>query len=403
MRAARIIALIALVLSIPFIASAQNFFIEQDMCVLCHLLGENLGAPNPVIGWNRSVHFRPDSTCTDCHGGNKYFYSQIERGHIGLPDPAGVIAQCAKCHSREAASFSNRPPGEAGKFNCTVTCISCHDHHRVEKAGLEIINQARCGKCHAFDLVEPHKNALADLQERILSIQQRIGGIEDAHLPVESLEMELAVAWSGFADLFHEKRSGEFRETATLQAESLKDLEDRVKEASPRKWNLSGLMVVGFFVTVTLFLIGYQSVAGSIESGKEDTGMAQDNKIKTHQPSGGTSTSEAAKRGRRRRSPWGIRLALLFATIALVLAIQGRFASTHRAVKSVNKTVTRTVVPDLKKANERAMLNSLYELKRISVSLDEIRETSTNEEIKSRIDQLKMDIDELAVKILVHE
>lgn len=387
------------------------------MCVRCHLLGDNLGQGTPVLPWMFSVHFRADSGCVDCHGGNKYFLPGLSRGHAGLPDAAGSIQQCGKCHALEMSLFISRPPGDPGKFNCTVTCISCHGYHRVEEAESGLINPVACGRCHEFDPVQPHKKALEATQAKIDLIEGRVGRIKEMGFPVASLNMELADVKSDFVDLFHGKRSGQFKKETAGIMESLEDIEALIDKVSPVKWYFSGAMVVGFLLVVVVLLIGYQSAADASGAGremifknqsvKEDSNMTEKKGLKPHEPKTKGSSNEAHGSGAdyhsRPRSRWSNKLALIIALIALALVIQEKLSNTKGAVRSVNQAVTRTLMPQLKKANERATINSVYEMKRMMVTLDEIKETSANPEIKTRIDQIKMDLDELAIKLLVYE
>ena len=103
------------------------------------------------------------------------------------------------------------------------------------------------------------------------------------------------------------------------------------------------------------------------------------------------------------KSSWSAMIALLIALVALFLSIQGRMSSSRNAVQSVNQTMTNTVVPQLKKATDRATVNSVYEIKHMVITLDEMKETSENEELRTLIDRIKIDLEELGVKILVHE
>jgi hypothetical protein len=69
----------------------------------------------------------------------------------------------------------------------------------------------------------------------------------------------------------------------------------------------------------------------------------------------------------------------------------------------MNHALTDTVMPQIKKARERDTVAAVFEMKRMMVTLDEIKETSTDPELRSRIDQLKMDMEEVAVRLMVSE
>jgi hypothetical protein len=96
-------------------------------------------------------------------------------------------------------------------------------------------------------------------------------------------------------------------------------------------------------------------------------------------------------------------LALIIALAALALAVQARRDSQKDVIASLNQTLTREVLPDLKKSRDRILVGHIYDLKRLMVTLEEIKETTSNEEVRMRVDQLRNDIEELTVKVFVHE
>jgi len=167
----------------------------------------------------------------------------------------------------------------------------------------------------------------------------------------------------------------------------LNPLETRLQESAPYKWYLSGTAAVGFLVALAVLLFGYQSVLGSNYSGREDKDM-EENESKTRE---------------RKGSAWTGRLALIIALAALVLALQEKFMGPQTALQALNQTVTRTLAPELKKAANRDAVNTVYELKRMTVTLDEIRDTNANPEVRAKIDKLKIELQDLSVKLLVAE
>ena len=96
-------------------------------------------------------------------------------------------------------------------------------------------------------------------------------------------------------------------------------------------------------------------------------------------------------------------MAMIIALAALLLAIQARLDNQKDSIAAMNQTLTRTVLPELKKSQNRILIGHIYDLKRLMVTLEEIKESTANEEVKMRIDQLRADIEELTVKVFVHE
>jgi hypothetical protein len=380
-----------LLLALPAtLFAAPKFFLEQDMCVRCHLLGGNLGAENPVILWRRSAHYRPDSGCADCHGGDKYLYIDYEKGHAGLPDRARTLEDCGRCHAAEKADALEKPAGEPGEFNCSVNCADCHGYHYVPEADVSLLNERRCGRCHPFGLVEPHKLMADGVAAATSAVEKKIALYEDQSFPVQSVKRKLDAIRKDFTSSFHSRPPERIRESSLSIIESIKGLLEGMEDFSPRKFRFSGAVIISFLVVLLVLLIGCQRTLDSErQTGKEGGEMADDNGLKSQE--------------RRTGSAWATGLALIIALIALVLVIQERMSSTESAVQSVNQTVTNTVVPQLKKATDRDTVNSIYELKRMVITLDEIKETSDNEEVRAMIDKMKMDLDELGVKLLVHE
>ncbi len=97
-------------------------------------------------------------------------------------------------------------------------------------------------------------------------------------------------------------------------------------------------------------------------------------------------------------------LALVISSICLFLLLSDRFLGTKNdSLASLNGMMTDKVVPEMKRARELEVVNEVYELKHISVTLQKIRDTTKNEEVKTMIEKLRKDIEDISVKIYVHE
>lgn len=138
--------------------------------------------------------------------------------------------------------------------------------------------------------------------------------------------------------------------------------------------------------------------------------MAEDTKGKApeltiHEPDATCSGKGSGPAGpsQKRKGAWTARLAFLLALVALFLSMGEKFSTEKLALDSINQMITDTVVPKVKTAHERDVLGSIYDLKRVMVTLEEIKETTTNEEVKVMVDQIRKQIEELNVKLFIHE
>ncbi|MBU2490837.1 MAG: hypothetical protein KKA60_15745 [Proteobacteria bacterium] len=130
---------------------------------------------------------------------------------------------------------------------------------------------------------------------------------------------------------------------------------------------------------------------------KQGAGLA------VHEPAAGASPEpEKAVAGKKKgnKIAW---LALLVALVALFLVLSQDRGVEKASVESINRMVTDTVVPEMKRSRERDLVNAIYDLKHVQVTLEQIKETSDNEEIQVMVDQIKKQVEELSVKLFVHE
>jgi hypothetical protein len=129
--------------------------------------------------------------------------------------------------------------------------------------------------------------------------------------------------------------------------------------------------------------------------------------LNTHQPENKHRASESIGYGTeargRGKGSWAGIIALIIAVIALVIALQEKFSSRYDALDSINQMITDTLVPGVNKATERDVIGHIYDLKRVMITLEEIKEASENEDVKAMVDKLRKDIEELNVKLFVHE
>ena len=244
----------------------QNTFILQDACVRCHLTGENYGRENSVVEWKKSVHFRLDSGCADCHGGSRFVYLSFKQGHMGLPKESEQTEMCGKCHAEAKDYFTNRPKNEGGKSGCTVTCVGCHGYHNVQQPGPGLVNEQNCGHCHSFDRAKSLRKTYERAWETFEADEKRIASYDEESFPTQSYKARLEEIRKEIAKAFHSQPVVKI--DGALKGSTMKsfaDLESEMDKRSPRKWKIEGFIVVLFFIAVVVAAWRYQA---TITSGK---------------------------------------------------------------------------------------------------------------------------------------
>ncbi len=248
--------LLVLVLALPAFSGAwaQNkMFLIQDQCVRCHLLAENRGQEHPVVAWKQSVHFRPDTSCADCHGGDRLYTMEFKKGHMGIPGDSETYAMCVKCHQTEKTDFENRFIGLATHYKCTVSCVHCHDHHQVEKAHSDLVNTTNCGKCHDFSKAANIRARMEEADDLLAAVRQNIAYKKEKGFPVESDQKHLAAIEKAYARTFHAVPMGGVE--ARLQKEiigPLTEIKKRTSRYQVSAWRAQGVVVVLFLLVVAL-------------------------------------------------------------------------------------------------------------------------------------------------------
>ncbi len=242
--------------------AADKLFLLQDACVRCHLLCEERSKENSVIAWKKGVHFRPDSGCSDCHGGDRLYYMDFQPGHMGIPDRSQTVAMCEKCHETEVRDFVNRQRPAAGMKMCTASCADCHGYHLVNKADRGLINQTICGSCHSPDKAESVVSAIEAVEAKMTDIEGKIDHYEKNGFPVTTLKRQLEDVRMQFARSFHSQGLSRLEGHITEETvASLKNLEREMKKSNPARWRIQGVMVLSFLAAVLAVLVFYQQTS----------------------------------------------------------------------------------------------------------------------------------------------
>jgi hypothetical protein len=240
-------------------ADGSRLFLLNDYCVRCHLTCERNGKPNSVLLWKKSVHFPQHAGCADCHGGDRYLNIKFKKGHIGFLDKHETKQMCRRCHRHEYELSEKRSLMKILTGDkCSVSCIDCHGHHKIEPSSGNRINIVNCSSCHsanaAKDLI--HTIMLADSKLKALEerIKKRIGQI----YPTVNYIADLENLKNEFKDNIHQKSMAELPEairSGTLT--SAEELQAVMETTSPTYWYVQGIAVISFLAlcfAMTLYL-----------------------------------------------------------------------------------------------------------------------------------------------------
>ena len=258
----KIFFIVVLMLWSTSLFAADKLFLLQDACVRCHLLCGERSKENSVIAWKKGVHFRPDSGCSDCHGGDRLYYMDFQPGHMGIPDRSQTVPMCEKCHQPEVRDFVNRRRPGAGIKMCTVSCADCHGYHLVNNADGGLINDTTCGGCHSPDKAIIIISAMKTAESRMAAIEGKIDHYEKNGFPVTTLKRELEEVRRQYARSFHNQEISRLEGHITEKTmDSLENLEREMKKSNPSKWRIQGVMVLSFLAAVLAVLVFYQQTS----------------------------------------------------------------------------------------------------------------------------------------------
>lgn len=123
------------------------------------------------------------------------------------------------------------------------------------------------------------------------------------------------------------------------------------------------------------------------------------NNVNFNQTEKNRNTGEKTK---QKKSFRGI-FTLIIAILALLFSLQEKFSSKNASLNTMNQMITDKLVPNVKQTSERDLVGHIYDMKRMMVTLEEIKETSKSEEIRTMITKLQRDIEEINIKLFVLE
>ncbi len=187
------------------LAGAQwGFAAEDTVCIQCHGgLDGRLSAP--VEQWQTSVHHANGISCHDCHGGDPTDFELAmspERGFIGVPEYEAVPDFCGRCHIGVKEDYLVSAHGQAIEVG-GAQCVTCHGNHAVQKAGIYLINEESCSRCHDYERAEKVKAVISETEERLVSLEASIASLYRVGIDTEELEAGLFSSRNSFRRVFH--------------------------------------------------------------------------------------------------------------------------------------------------------------------------------------------------------
>ena len=155
-------------LSIPAASLAA-----ESVCLQCHAgLSGHLSAP--VADWQTSVHAANGISCHDCHGGDATDMAMTkspDKGFLGAPEYEDVPEFCGRCHVGIFEAYSAGAHGQA-LAEGGAQCVICHGNHAVKEAGLDLINEEDCSRCHSYERAALIRLALVETDTMINAVEQ---------------------------------------------------------------------------------------------------------------------------------------------------------------------------------------------------------------------------------------
>ena len=238
--------------------------VQQDVCIECHssdmMKPELRDIPRQ---WEKSWHYQNGISCHDCHGGDPKDAENAmspQRGFVGTPKPAKIPEFCGKCHAGILKNFLESGHGKALKSSGKgPNCVTCHGSHTVQKASIQIINEALCTKCHSYERVKEMRQALLVTENRMNEIEKSLKELKAEGVFNEEEDKSLFSTQAEFRILFHtedvslvKKRTDEFiRKLAPVQAKIQKTFE----EIKFRKNFSAFLMMIFIGMAIGFFLL----------------------------------------------------------------------------------------------------------------------------------------------------
>lgn len=219
-------------------------------------------ATNPLEAYAGSVHGlavaregNPSApSCSRCHG-----------THGAAPPGVGDIEKvCGQCHATTRAYFLESPHKMAMDEAGLGECIACHDHHRVERASIDMLGTV-CLQCHddASEQVEMASQMMtlytgaAEALDAARALVEKAGEVP---LYIDDYTARLTEAHTFLLESLPAMHSLDLShvESLTQRARSIgHEVSSEVGgKLDGRKWRRVGLLLFWFYLILTLALLG---------------------------------------------------------------------------------------------------------------------------------------------------
>jgi hypothetical protein len=228
--------------------------LEEDVCIGCHSSDTMKQEYRTVVeDWKASWHAQNKISCHDCHGGDSKDATMSmspQRGFVGVPKAAEVPEFCGKCHIAILKNYLESGHGKVFKSTGKgPNCVTCHGSHRIGKAGIDIINEQTCTKCHSYDRARAMKQALFVVEKKMGEMERDINTLKEEGIFADEKERTLFSTQAEFRALFHtvdvslvKQRTDEFTKRLGIID---KEMQDIFRELRFRK-NFSAFLMLLF-------------------------------------------------------------------------------------------------------------------------------------------------------------
>jgi len=228
--------------------------LEEDVCIGCHSSDTMKQEYRTVVeDWKASWHAQNNISCHDCHGGDPKDAAMSmspQRGFVGVPKSAGVPEFCGKCHIAILKNYLESGHGKTLKSTGKgPNCVTCHGSHRIGKAGIDIINEQTCTKCHSYDRARGMKQALFVVEKKMGEMERDLRTLKEEGIFADEKERTLFSTQAEFRALFHtvdvslvKQRTDEFTKRLGMLD---KEMQDIIRELRFRK-NFSAFLMLLF-------------------------------------------------------------------------------------------------------------------------------------------------------------